>query len=100
MQQARKHFELASACRAKPAAAGLQTTHRPAHASPPTQAAGTLANMAVDFSAVKEQLLRHDGIARFAALADSMTPALRLQGVWGLSSVAYMSTQEVGAWGR
>jgi len=55
-----------------------------------------LANMAVDFSAVKEQLLRHDGIARFAALADSMTPALRLQGVWGLSSVAYMSSQEVG----
>ena len=55
-----------------------------------------LANMAVDFSAVKEQLLRHDGIARFAALADSLTPALRLQGVWGLSSVAYMSSQEVG----
>lgn len=52
--------------------------------------------MAVEFSAVKDQLLRHDGVARFAALADSMTPALRLQGVWGLSSVAYMSTQEVG----
>ncbi|KAI7844558.1 hypothetical protein COHA_001916 [Chlorella ohadii] len=61
------------------------------------RAAGVLANMAVDFSAVKEQLLRHDGIARFAALADSMTPALRLQGVWGLSSVAYMSSQEVKA---
>lgn len=55
--------------------------------------------MAVEFSAVKEQLLRHDGIARFASLADSMTPALRLQGVWGLSSVAYMSSQEVGAGG-
>ncbi|PSC76204.1 armadillo repeat-containing 8-like isoform B [Micractinium conductrix] len=61
------------------------------------QAVGTLANMAVDFSAVKEQLLRHDGVARFAALAESMSPMLRLHGVWGLSSVAYMSTQEVKA---
>lgn len=60
------------------------------------QAVGTLANMAVDFSAVKEQLLRHEGVARFAALADSMHPTLRLHGVWGLSSVAYMSTLEVG----
>lgn len=61
------------------------------------QAVGTLANMAVDFSAVKEQLLRHEGVARFAALADSMHPTLRLHGVWGLSSVAYMSTLEVKA---
>lgn len=61
------------------------------------QAVGTLANMAVDFSAVKQQLLRHDGIARFASLAESMTPALRLHGVWGLSSVAYMGTAEVKA---
>lgn len=59
------------------------------------QAVGTLANMAVDFSAVKEQLLAHDGVARFAALADSMQPQLRLHGVWGLSSVAYMATPEV-----
>lgn len=51
---------------------------------------------AVDFSAVKDQLLRHDGVARFAALAESMAPQLRLHGVWGLSSVAYMSTPEVG----
>jgi hypothetical protein len=59
------------------------------------QAAGTLANMAVDFSAVKEQLLAHDGVARFAALAASPHPALRLHGVWGLSSVAYMAAPEV-----
>jgi len=63
------------------------------------QAVGTLANMAVDFSAVKDQLLRHDGIARFAALADAMAPQLRLHGVWGLSSVAYMATPEVRCWG-
>lgn len=60
------------------------------------QAVGTLANMAVDFSAVKEQLLRHEGVSRFAALSGSMHPALRLHGVWGLSSVAYMSSLEVG----
>jgi hypothetical protein len=59
------------------------------------QAVGTLANMAVDFSAVKEQLLAADGVARFAALARAPTPALRLHGVWGLSSVAYMATPEV-----
>ncbi len=62
------------------------------------QAVGTLANMAVDFSAVKEQLLAHDGVARFAALADSKQAQLRLHGVWGLSSVAYMATPEV-RWG-
>lgn len=60
-----------------------------------SQAVGTLANMAVDLSAVKEQLLRHEGVARFAALAESMQPQLRLHGVWGLSSVAYMSAPEV-----
>ena len=60
-----------------------------------SQAVGTLANMAVDLSAVKEQLLRHEGVARFAALAESMQPQLRLHGVWGLSSVAYMSSPEV-----
>ncbi|KAI3433416.1 hypothetical protein D9Q98_003231 [Chlorella vulgaris] len=59
------------------------------------QAMGTLTNLAVDFSAVKEQLLAHDGVARFAALADSMQPVLRLHGVWGLSSVAYMAAPEV-----
>ena len=46
------------------------------------QAVGTLANMAVDFSAVKEQLLARDGVARFAALARSLQPSLRLHGVW------------------
>jgi len=59
-----------------------------------TEATAALANMAIDYSAVKEQLLRQGGVERFAALAAAGEGMLRLHGVWGLSSVAYLAVPE------
>lgn len=60
-----------------------------------TQAAAALSNMAVEYSGIKDQLLRKDGVGRFAGLVASMHQPLRLHGIWGLSSIAYMSTPAV-----
>jgi hypothetical protein len=62
-----------------------------------TEAAAALANMAVEHSALKPALLAAGGVARFAALAASPHRGLRLHGVWGLSSAAYMASEETKA---
>ena len=62
-----------------------------------TEAAATLANMAVDYSSLKEQVLQLQGIARFAELTGSIHRQLRLYGVWGLSSSVSSSSAEIKA---
>ena len=59
------------------------------------QATAALANIALEFAAVKQQLLCCGGVRRFAELAESMDPGLRLHGVWALSSVAFRAAAEV-----
>ena len=62
-----------------------------------TEAAATLANMAVEYSSLKEQVLVLQGIARFVELTGAMNKRMRLYGVWGLSSVVYLASPEVKA---
>lgn len=75
----------------------LLTLSRDQDQSVAEEATATLANMSVEYSAVKDQLLKHGGVERFAELATSAQGRLRLHGIWGLSSVAYMSSPEVKA---
>jgi hypothetical protein len=62
-----------------------------------TLAVATLANMAVEYSVLKEHLLSLGGIAEFVSLTASPHRKLRLLGVWALSSVAYMAPPRVKA---
>lgn len=62
-----------------------------------TEAAATLANMAVDYSSLKEQVLALQGITRFAELTGSIHRQMRLYGVWGLSSSVCSATSDVKA---
>lgn len=56
-----------------------------------TDAAATLANIAVDYCVLKETFLSLNGIERFASLAQSTHRGLRLHGIWGLATCAYMA---------
>jgi hypothetical protein len=59
-------------------------------------AAATLANMAIEYSSIKDELLVLQGITRFVEMTEvEHNKKLQLYGVWGLSSVVYLSTDEV-----
>ena len=58
-------------------------------------AAATLSNFAVEYSTIKDEVLKQDGIAKFVSLARSTNSSLRLHGIWGLSSFAYLGTLDV-----
>ena len=60
-----------------------------------TDAAATLANMAIEYSSLKEQVLVLQGIQRFVELTESKNKKLRLYGVWGLSSAVYLASDEI-----
>ncbi|KAL4524710.1 hypothetical protein Ndes2526B_g06900 [Nannochloris sp. 'desiccata'] len=61
-----------------------------------TKAAATLANMAIEYSAIKEQVLVLQGITRFVELTEIQNnKKLQLYGIWGLSSAVYLSSDEV-----
>ena len=58
-------------------------------------AAATLSNFAVEYSTVKDEVLRQNGISKFVGLSKSTNEKLRLYGVWGLSSFAYLSSVDI-----
>jgi Armadillo/beta-catenin-like repeat len=61
-----------------------------------TEAAATLANIAIEYSSMKEQVLVLQGITRFVELTEvENNKKLQLYGVWGLSSAVYLSSDDV-----
>jgi hypothetical protein len=83
-------------------AAPLLELSRDADEACAVDAAAALANLALEYSVVRGQVLEGGGVARFAELSASAAPSLRLYGAWGLASLAYMATTavkvEIMAW--
>jgi len=52
-------------------------------------ASATLCNIVLDFSPMKRIVMEGGGIAKLVSLLNSMDPALRLNGLWGLKNLAY-----------
>lgn len=52
-------------------------------------ASATLCNIVLDFSPMKKIVMDGGGIGKLVSLLNSMDPALRLNGLWGLKNLAY-----------
>jgi hypothetical protein len=77
-------------------AAPLLELSKSSDSSISTKAAATLANLAIEYSAIKEKVLVLQGITRFVELTEEKNnKKLRLYGIWGLSSAVYLSSDDV-----
>lgn len=64
---------------------------------PQTHAAAALCNLVLEFSAVKEAVVRAGGVRQLAGLTSSPHPALRLHALWALRNAAFKAGARVRA---